>query len=66
MVGSVVLIREDNVPGLKWVTGVVTKLYPGGDGTARSAELRTSHGLRTRAIQRLNDLELCPDHTAPV
>ena len=64
--GSVVLIREDNVPRMKWVTGVVTKLYPGRDGTVRSAELRTSHGLRTRAIQRLHDLELDRDPPATV
>ena len=62
-IGSVVVIREDNVPRMRWVTGVVTKLYPGRDGTVRSAELRTSHGLRTRAIQRLHDLEL--DHDPP-
>lgn len=61
VVGSVVLIREDNVPRMKWLTGVVTKLYPGRDGTVRSAELRTSHGVRTRAIQRLHDLELGPE-----
>ena len=61
VVGSVVLVREDNTPRMKWVTGVVTKLYPGRDGLVRSAEIRTSKGLRTRAIQRLHDLELGPD-----
>ena len=29
VLGSVVLVREDNTPRMKWVTGVVTKLYPG-------------------------------------
>ena len=57
--GSVVLIREENVPRMKWVLGVVTKLYPGRDGVARSAEVRTKGGqLRTRAVQRLHDMEL--------
>ena len=38
VVGSVVLLGEDNVPRMRWVTGVVTKLYPGRDGTVRSAQ----------------------------
>ena len=60
--GSVVLIKEDQVPRMKWVIGVVTKLYPGRDGVVRSAEVRTQGGqLRTRAVQRLCDLELCDD-----
>ena len=57
--GSVVLIREEHVPRMKWVLGTVTKLYPGRDGVARSAEVRTQGGqLRTRAVQRLCDLEV--------
>ena len=57
--GSVVLVREDNTPRMKWVMGTVTKLYPGRDGVTRSAEVRTQGGqLRTRAVQRLCDLEL--------
>ena len=60
--GSVVLIREDHLPRMKWVLGVVTKLYPGRDGVARSAEVRVQGGqLRTRAVQRLCDLELCDE-----
>ena len=57
--GSVVLIREDNIPRMRWELGTVTKLYPGRDGVTRSAEVRTQGGhLRTRAVQRLCDLEL--------
>ena len=59
-VGSVVLIKDEQTPRMKWVIGVVTKLYPGRDGVARSAEVRTRGGqLRTRAVQRLCDMELC-------
>ena len=57
--GSVALIREDHVPRMKWELGTITKLYPGRDGVTRSAEVRTQGGqLRTRAVQRLCDLEL--------
>ena len=42
LVGSVVLLGDDNVPRMRWVTGVVTKLYPGRDGTVRSAQVLTA------------------------
>ena len=60
-VGSVTLIRDDNVPRLMWPLAVVTKLYPGSDGVVRTADLRTARGMRTRAVQRLHDLEVEAD-----
>ena len=57
-VGSVVLIREENIPRLKWPLGVVTELFPGKDGTVRSVLLRTARGSLTRPIQLLHDLEI--------
>ena len=60
-VGSVTLIRDENVPRLMWPLAVVTKLYPGSDGVVRTADLRTARGMRTRAVQRLHDLEVEAD-----
>ena len=57
-VGSVVLIREDNVTRLKWPMGVVTEVYPGKDGSIRSVQLKTKGGIFTRPIQRLHNLEV--------
>ena len=57
-IGSVVLIREDNVPRMKWSLGVVERMFEGRDGVARAVELRTTSGLKTRAIQRLHNLEV--------
>lgn len=57
-IGSVVLIREDGLPRMKWTLGVVEKLHEGKDGVPRAAELRTARGLKTRAIQRLYNLEV--------
>ena len=56
--GAVVLIEEDNMPRQKRDLGVVTRLLPGRDGIARSAEVRTVRGQKTRAVQRLHDLEV--------
>ena len=60
-VGSVALIREDNLPRMKWVLGVVQKLHVGKDGLPRAADLVTRQGHRTGAIQRLYNLEIKTD-----
>lgn len=57
-VGSVVLVREDNQPRLKWSMGVVQKLFEGIDGVPRAAEIKTASGVYVRAIQRLHNLEI--------
>lgn len=57
-VGSVVLIHEEGLPRMRWVMGVVCKLHPGSDGVIRAADVRTAGGVRTRAVQRLHDLEM--------
>ena len=56
--GSVVLIREDNMPRMHWPLGLVKKMFTGSDGLARSVELQTVKGLVLRPIQRLHDLEV--------
>jgi hypothetical protein len=55
--GSLVLIREDNTPRMHWLIGVIERVHQGRDGVVRSADIRTSKGLRTRAIQRIHLLE---------
>ena len=58
-VGSVVLIKEDNMARMKWLMAVVLSLESGVDGVPRMATLRTSKGkVCSRAIQRLYDLEV--------
>ncbi|KAF0290268.1 hypothetical protein FJT64_011480 [Amphibalanus amphitrite] len=52
------LFQDENQPRFKWEMGVVTRLFPGRDGVPRSAEVRTCRGRKTRAVQRLHDLEI--------
>jgi hypothetical protein len=58
-VGSVVLVREDNLRRFQWPLAVVTQVYPGSDGVIRSVSLRTAKDVLNRAVQRLHSLELC-------
>ncbi|KAJ8717872.1 hypothetical protein PYW07_005802 [Mythimna separata] len=50
---SLVVIKEDNLPPLKWKLGRVVAVYPGTDGIARVADIRTSTGVVRRAFNRI-------------
>lgn len=52
--GTLVLIKEDNLPPLKWRLGRVTKsLYPGSDKITRVADIRTATGIVRRAFSKI-------------
>jgi len=52
-VGSIVLLKEDNVPTLRWQLGCIQEVIPGGDGVIRVAMVRTAKGLIKRAVAKL-------------
>ncbi|KRZ38924.1 hypothetical protein T4C_3232 [Trichinella pseudospiralis] len=56
-VGDIVLIDECNVPKNKWKLEKITELYPGKDGIARTAKLRTSIGFIKRPTAKLHLIE---------
>ena len=56
--GSVILMKEDNTPKIKWPLGRVIELHPGRDELVRSVTLKTAKGVVKRSIQCLRDLEL--------
>ncbi|XP_068247720.1 uncharacterized protein [Palaemon carinicauda] len=56
--GDLVLIKEDNLPRLKWPLGVIVDVFKGRDGLVRSVRLKTKKGEITRPIQRLYNLEV--------
>jgi len=51
-VGSIVLLKEDNVPPLRWQLGCIQEVIPGGDGVIRVAMVRTA-SLIKRAVAKL-------------
>ena len=56
--GSMVLVRENNIPRMTWPLGIIVNVFPGKDGIIRSVEVKTAKGVFTRSIQRLHDLEI--------
>lgn len=55
-VNTMVLLREDNMPPLKWRLGRVIKVMPGSDGRVRVVEVRTKDGVFARPIVKLSPL----------
>ncbi|XP_046382360.1 uncharacterized protein LOC124153308 [Ischnura elegans] len=51
--GDLVLIKEDNLPPLRWSLGRIVQLHPGEDGVSRVATVRTTAGLIRRAVNKL-------------
>jgi len=54
-IGSIVLIRDENIPPLKWKLGRVVNVRTGNDGVIRSGVVKTQNGELCRAVR-----QLCP------
>ena len=57
-IGSVVLVKTDNLPRQKWPLGLIVEVFPSKDGLIRSAKIKTATGFIDRPIQKLIDLEI--------
>ncbi|XP_045777393.1 uncharacterized protein LOC123875556 isoform X2 [Maniola jurtina] len=52
-VNGLVLLKDDQLPPLKWKLGRIVTLYPGADGISRVADIRTSTGIVRRAFSKI-------------
>ncbi|XP_062713843.1 uncharacterized protein LOC134290680 [Aedes albopictus] len=64
-VGTMVLIKEDNLPPLKWLLGRVTEIHPGVDGNIRVVTVRTKDGNVVRAISKICILPISDNDQPP-
>ena len=64
-VGSIVMVREDGLPKLKWPLGIVEEVFPGRDGLVRALRIRMAKGSFLKPIQKLYCLEM-PLHAPDV
>ncbi|XP_062538869.1 uncharacterized protein LOC134207163 [Armigeres subalbatus] len=64
-VGTMVLIKEDNLPPLKWLLGRVIQVHPGADGNIRVVTVRTKDGNIVRAISKICILPISDNDQPP-
>nr|XP_033338067.1 uncharacterized protein LOC117226949 [Megalopta genalis] len=60
--GTIVVLKEDNLPPLQWRLGCVVQLHPGQDDVARVVTVRTSQGVYKRNMRQLAPLPI--EHSA--
>ncbi|XP_017875370.2 uncharacterized protein LOC108622175 [Ceratina calcarata] len=59
--GTVVLLREDNLPPMQWPLGRVIKVHPGSDGIIRTVTLKTVANTLDRNVKKLVPLPYQPE-----
>lgn len=64
-IGSVVMIREEGKPRMKWPLGKIDSLHYGRDGMVRAVTLQTEKGEIVRAVQKLHKLEVSQSNLKP-
>lgn len=52
-IGTLVTIRDDNIPPMRWCVGRVVELIPGEDLIVRVVRLRTANGIIERGVKRI-------------
>ncbi|GBN30567.1 hypothetical protein AVEN_205977-1 [Araneus ventricosus] len=52
-IGDMILVKEDNLPPLKWAIGKIEAVFPGVDNKIRVAEIKTAFGHYKRPISKL-------------
>ncbi|XP_062556585.1 uncharacterized protein LOC134221410 [Armigeres subalbatus] len=52
-VGTMVVLKEENLPPLKWQLARVVEVHPGSDGNIRVVTVRTKDGSYQRAISKI-------------
>lgn len=53
LIGTMVLIKDENIPPLKWQLGRIADVITGQDGVVRVALVKTISGISRRAVAKL-------------
>lgn len=56
LIGQLVVLREDNLPPLKWALGRIVQTHPGKDGVIRVVSVSTKGGVVKRSILKVSVL----------
>lgn len=66
-VGKLVVIKDDNLPPMRWRMGRIHELQPGDDQVVRVVTVKTSTGMLTRPVEKLCILPIpdCNDDPEP-
>lgn len=57
-IGSLVLLREENLPPQQWSLGRIIKVHPGKDNVIRVVSVKTKTGVFKRAVTKISVLPI--------
>lgn len=57
-VGSLVVLKEDNLPPLRWSLGRIVEVHPGDDGVIRVVSVKTERGVVKRGVKKISPLPI--------
>lgn len=57
-IGTLVTIRDNNLPPMRWILGRITAVHPGNDKIIRVATVKTANGEYKRSIKGLSPLPI--------
>ena len=60
-IGTLVVIKEDNLPPMSWKLGRISAVHPGKDGVIRAVTFRSPSGVYKRALELLYPLPVDED-----
>ncbi|XP_076377138.1 uncharacterized protein LOC143259350 [Megalopta genalis] len=60
--GTIVVLKDDNLPPLQWHLGRIEKIHPGEDNVIRAVSVRTSTGVYRRNVKELAPLPVEDTH----
>lgn len=52
-IGSLVLLKEDNLPVMQWITGRIVATHPGADNVVRVVSVKTNSGTFKRSVVKI-------------
>lgn len=64
-INELVLLKDENLPPLKWKLGRIINVHPGTDGLTRVVDVKTAHGTYTRAITKICPLPIANKDDQP-
>ncbi|XP_043480299.1 uncharacterized protein LOC122509997 [Leptopilina heterotoma] len=56
--GTLVVLRDDNLPPLRWSLGRVSQVRPGDDGVVRVVKVKTQNGELDRGVKKISPLPI--------
>ncbi|XP_043466286.1 uncharacterized protein LOC122501086 [Leptopilina heterotoma] len=57
-IGTMVILKEDNIPPLRWHLGRIIEIHPGDDSIVRVVTVRTTTGTYKRSVKRIVPLPI--------